>query len=256
MRSSPTSSDEDQHDLAPEHHRSLLGRLALGAAVAAATAVPFLLLMLLVLSKWEPLENLDQSVAGDLHRVAEGRSGMVGFLEIVATVFSPNVFRLVIFGVVVWLWVKGARRVAVWATLTIAVGSLLAVVLKLLVARARPELPDPVASAGGYSFPSGHALGSMLGVGVLILIFLPVLSRGGRIAAYAVGAAVVLLIGYDRIALGVHFVSDVIAGWVVALAVLAGTSVAFEVWRRDRGERPSALSDGVDPEAAEKIRSR
>ena len=58
----------------------------------------------------------------------------------------------------------------------------------------------------------------MLGVGVLILIFLPVLSRAGRVVAYALGAAVVLLTGFDRVALGVHFVSDVVAGWVVAIA--------------------------------------
>ncbi len=99
-----------------------------------------------------------------------------------------------------------------------AVGGILGVLLKLLVDRARPAFPEPVAHASGYSFPSGHALNSMLGVGVLLLVFLPVLRGTGRIIAYVAGAAVVLLTGYDRVALGVHYVSDVLAGWVVALA--------------------------------------
>jgi undecaprenyl-diphosphatase len=48
----------------------------------------------------------------------------------------------------------------------------------------------------------------------------------------------------------VHYVSDVLAGWVVALACLAGTSAAFEFWRREEGRRPSTPDEGVEPEAA------
>jgi hypothetical protein len=60
----------------------------------------------------------------------------------------------------------------------------------------------------------------------------------------------VLLTGFDRVGLGVHYVSDVLAGWVVALACLAGTSAAFEVWRREEGRQPSTPDEGVEPEAA------
>jgi undecaprenyl-diphosphatase len=51
----------------------------------------------------------------------------------------------------------------------------------------------------------------------------------------------------------VHYVSDVVAGWIVALACLAGTVGAFEIWRREQGHVPSTVSEGVDPEAGSEI---
>ena len=238
---------------ASEPKHGLLGRLALGALVAVLVAVPFTLLMLLVLSEWEPLDQLDRSVADSLNSAARGDGALVNALDVGAVVFEPMVFRALVLGVAIWLWRRGAKRLAAWSVVTMAVGGILGVVLKLLVNRARPEFPEPVAHASGYSFPSGHALNSMLGVGVLLLVFLPILRGRGRVLAYLAGAAVVLLTGFDRVALGVHYVSDVVAGWVVALAVLAGTATAFEVWRREQGQRPSEVSEGVDPEAADEM---
>lgn len=234
---------------APRH--GLASRLTLGAVAAFLVAVPFTLLVLLVLSEWEPLARLDRGVADDLNAVGRAHPTLVEVLDVFAVALSPWVFRIAVLGAAIWLWRQGARRLAGWALVTMVLGGLLSVVLKLLVARARPTFPEPVATASNYSFPSGHALNSMLCVGILILVFLPVLSRAGRVTAYAVGAALVLLTGYDRIALGVHYVSDVLAGWVVALACLAGTSAGFEIWRREHGRRPSGVAEGVEPEAAE-----
>jgi membrane-associated phospholipid phosphatase len=245
----------DQRKPAKEPKRGLLGRLALGGGIAAALTVPFLALMLLVESEWEPLEHLDRSVADSLNSVARGDGALVQVLDVGAVAFDPWVFRLLVAAVAIWLWQRGAQRLAAWAVVTMAIGGVLGVVLKLLVDRARPAFPEPVAHASGYSFPSGHALNAMLGVGVLIMIFLPVLRPAGRMLAYLVGALVVLLTGFDRVALGVHFVSDVLAGWVVALAVLAGTAAAFEVWRRETGHRPTTVTEGVDPEAAPEMRA-
>ena len=232
----------------PKH--GLAGRLALGAGAAALVAVPFLLLMLLVLSEWEPLERLDRDVADDLNDRARSQPGLVDFLEVVSDVLSPWTFRVAVVAVAVWLWRRGAKRLAAWAVVTTAIGGVLGVVLKVLVDRARPSFPEPVAQASGYSFPSGHALNSALCVGVLLLVFLPVLTRAGRALAYTAGAGLVLLTGYDRIALGVHYVSDVLAGWAVALACLVGTGAGFEIWRREQGRRPSTVSEGLEPEAA------
>jgi undecaprenyl-diphosphatase len=213
-------------------------------------AIPFTLLMLLVLSEWEPLARLDRGVADDLNDVARADPGLVDSLQLGSRILDPWVFRLAVIGVAVWLWRRSAKRLAAWAVVTMAIGGVLGVVLKVLVDRARPTFPEPVDTASGYSFPSGHALNSFLGVGVLLLVFLPVLTRVGKAVALSIGAAVVLLTGYDRVALGVHYVSDVIAGWVVALACLAGTAAGFEIWRREHGRRPSTVTEGVEPEAA------
>jgi membrane-associated phospholipid phosphatase len=228
-------------------------RLALGGLAAFLVAVPFTLLLLLVESKWQPLENLDGSAARRLNQVARANRWLVDVLDVVSTAFQPWVFRLLVLGVAAWLWARGARRLAVWAAVTMAVGGVLGVVLKIVVVRARPVLPEPVAHASGYSFPSGHALNSMLGVAVLIVVLLPVLGRAGRVLACTAGALVVLLTGFDRVALGVHYVSDVLAGWVVALACVAATAAAFAIWRREEGRRPSTPAAGLDPDEARRI---
>jgi len=230
--------------------RRLGGRLALGAAAAFLVAVPFGLLLYLVESAWQPLEDLDTRTAEQLNQVSRDNPTLVDVLDAISVAFHPMVFRALVLVAAVWLWRRGARRLAVWAAVTTALGGVVGIVLKLLVERVRPVLDDPVARASGFSFPSGHALNSLLCAGVLILVFLPFLHRTGRFTAYAVGLLVVLATGFDRVALGVHFVSDVLAGWVVALACLAATSAAFEVWRREEGRPPSSPADGVDPEAA------
>ncbi len=238
---------------AKEPKRGLVGRLALGGAVAVLVSIPLVLLLLLVESSWQPLESLDRSTADSLNSVARGDGTLVQVLDAGSLALDPWVFRLAVLAVAVWLWRRGAKRLAAWSVVTVVIGGVLGVVLKVLVARARPAFPEPVAHASGYSFPSGHALNSMLCVAVLILVFLPVLRGPGRLLAYALGALLVLLTGFDRVALGVHFVSDVIAGWVVALAVVAGTSAAFEIWRREMGRRPTTVREGVEPEAAPEI---
>jgi undecaprenyl-diphosphatase len=247
LRSLYRPAEERSPGSEPRH--GLWGRLGLGAAAAAVVAIPFTLLMLLVLSEWEPLSDLDRHVADELHDVARERTTLIEVLELGELALSPWFYRIVVIGVAIWLWTRGAKRLSIWALVTMAIGGALGVVLKLIVERSRPAFPEPVASASGYSFPSGHALNSMLCVLILILVFLPILNRIGRIVAYSVGAALVLLTGYDRVALGVHYVSDVIAGWSVALACVAGTSFAFEVWRREHGRRASEVDEGVDPEA-------
>lgn len=230
--------------------RRLSSRLALGALAAFLVAVPFTLLLVLVEGQSEPLERLDVTTAQRLTGVARDHDWLLRALDVIAVALQPWAFRIVVLGVVAWLWHRGARRLALWALATTALGGVLGVVLKLVVARARPSLPDPVAHASGTSFPSGHALNSLLCVGVLILVFLPVLHRVGRAAAYGVGGLLVLVTGLDRIALGVHYVSDVLAGWVVAAACLAATTSAFAIWRREEGKAPADHSEGVEPEAA------
>ena len=223
-------------------------RLAAGAAIAGALSVPFVGLLLLVEGRNERLEALDLGVAADLHGWALEHPAVVRLLLFLQDALNPNVFRALVLVAAVVLWRSGARRLAVWAVVTTAAGALLGVVLKLLVARARPTFPDPVAVVGQYSFPSGHALGSFLGAGVLLVIALPVLRRRGRVVAWTAAVAVVLLVGFDRIALGVHYVSDVLAGWAAAGAVLAGTATAFGTWRGMR-HRPG----GLDPAGSRRL---
>src|SRR5215475_200151 len=234
--------------------KRLGSRLAVAALAAFLIAVPFTLLLVLVQSSWPPLHRLDQSTAHRLHSYAVGHPAAVRFFRDWSTIFGPTSWRLLVALLAIWLLYRRAVRLAIWAIITITVGGLLGVTLKLVVNRARPILPDPVAHATGSSFPSLHSMNAALGVGVLVLAVLPALGVGWRAGLWAVGLLIVLTTGYARIALGVHWVSDVLAGWTLGAGVVAGTAAAFESWRREAGRVPVAPArEGVEPEAASDI---
>ena len=202
-------------------------RASLGAAAAGLLAVPFTLLLLLVTSESERVERLDRGVADWLHSLVSGQVGLATALEWVGRITDPWILRAGALAVAVALTLRGRRRAAAWLVITVVIGGLLGVGLKYLVGRARPVFDEPVYVASGYSFPSGHALNSMLIALAVLTVLWPTLGRAGRIASATVAALFVLIVGLDRVALGVHFVTDVVAGWTVALAVVAATAAAF-----------------------------
>jgi membrane-associated phospholipid phosphatase len=251
------SSIDSGHNAAvsPLHSLRLRPRLALGALAGVLVAVPLALLVLAVRTGWAPVRQLDRGVADGLHGWAAQHPLVVAFFKAIAVMFDPWTFRIAVLVLVVVLLRRGARRLAWWAAVTMTVGSVLGFVLKLAVARARPSFATPEAGAPGFSFPSGHALNSAVGTLVLLLVLSPVLPGvRARILARLIGALVVLVTGFDRVALGVHYLSDVVAGWLVAVALVAGTVAAFESWRRDVGLRPHDPLKGVEPEESEALR--
>jgi undecaprenyl-diphosphatase len=216
--------------------------------------VPFLTLLLLVRAKWSPLVQVDLGVAADLHRSALRHPALVRTCTVVSTVFDPNVFRVAATALAVWLLTDRRPRLATWTLVTIWGAGLLDLLTKIAVGRARPVFDVAVATAVGKSFPSGHALGSMVGCGVLLLVLLP-LARVARVRwlCWLAAVLIVLAVGCARVALGVHYLSDVIAGWVLGLGWLAATTAAFQAWRRDLGAPPVQPSaEGLEPELADR----
>jgi membrane-associated phospholipid phosphatase len=114
-------------------------------------------------------------------------------------------------------------------------------------------LSDPVAHAGGNSFPSGHAQAAVVCYGVLLLVFMPALSRAWRRVAVTVAVLMVLGIGFSRVALGVHYVSDVVAGYVLGAAWLVAMTATFSAWRRELGRPPVHPSQGLEPEHSREL---
>jgi undecaprenyl-diphosphatase len=255
--------------------RRRLGRRSLLAAVGGLlVAVPLTLLTVLVLNQSRGLQEVDQGLADDLHAYVSARPDLAGLLGLVSVVTHPIVMRVAATALALRLWRIGQRRQAVWLATATLLGSLLDPLLKEVVARARPAFDDPVALAPGYSFPSGHALQSMLFAAcVLVVGHGPTRGRPrARALLWAAAVALVLVTGFDRVALGVHYTSDVVAGWTVALATLCVTLAAFhteqpfggvqrgDLWpedvqpgsdqRRDHRHRP-VRADGPDPAPAE-----
>ena len=79
----------------------------------------------------------------------------------------------------------------------------------------RPRPAEALAPAASTSFPSGHALGVMVGVLALLTLALPVVRPRLRAWLITIGAIVVVAIGVGRVVLAVHHVSDVLAGWAL-----------------------------------------
>jgi undecaprenyl-diphosphatase len=177
------------------------------------------LLLLLVLAGWPPCRNLDARTAEALNQFGTDHPELVKSAEVVSEVFDPNVFRVALTVIALVYLIHGERHHATWLVVTVFGGAGLGFALKEIVGRARPVLPDPVSTAPGMSFPSGHALGASIGCCLLLLIALRFLPRGGRVAAVLAAGLIVGSVGLARVVLGVHFVSDVLAGTTLGVGL-------------------------------------
>jgi undecaprenyl-diphosphatase len=187
--------------------------------------VLFGVLLILVVTGWGPLHRLDLSVAANLHDVAVAHPGQVDFWRAVSRVLHPDVERLAAAVVVVVLWFRRQRGVALFIVVVMVGETVLNAGLKYLVDRDRPVFVDPVAHGAGQSFPSGHAFGAFVSFGLLVLL----LPRRWKLGAAIGGALAVLLVSYSRLALGVHYLSDVVAGWLLGAAwLILAASIGFD----------------------------
>jgi undecaprenyl-diphosphatase len=227
--------------------------LAAGAALAFA-AVSFGLLLFLVQDKWDPLLDVDERARDALHELAVQHAGLVTVLEVLSFLGSGWVMVPLLAALALWLVRRGLPRLALFVVVTYAGSALLNAVVKLAVDRARPVLADPVAHASGLSFPSGHAQSSVVATSVLLLVFLPALSARERRIALALAVAWVVAIGFARVSLGVHYVSDVLAGYALGAAWVVAMAAAFNAWRRDRGGRAANPPEGLEPDHGERLR--
>ena len=225
-------------------------RVTLFAIALVLVAVPFGILLEQVVRSG-PLLRVDRGVADAVHDwVVRRGTGFVDGVRYVSWLGRPPFLTLVAGGAALYVIRHRRIRLAAFLVTTAVVGGLVDTAVKVLVDRPRPEFDNPIASAFGKSFPSGHAMSSTVVYGALLLVFLPVVPRRRRPYAIAATAVLVLAIATSRIALGVHFLSDVLAGVVLGLAWLAASVAAFRIWATERGRPPAPVVEGVEPEAA------
>ena len=136
---------------------------------------------------------------------------------------------------VVYLWLQGMRRVAMFTLLAILGGLLFSTLLKVGFDRPRPDIVTHGALVYTASFPSGH---SMLSAVVYLTgaALLATVHQTRRLRIYLIGCAVLttLLVGISRIYLGVHWPSDVLAGWAAGSAWAAACWLLAH-WLKERG---------------------
>lgn len=121
--------------------------------------------------------------------------------------------------IVLGLWFTQRRPQAMFAVMGLGGAVGIALVMKLVFHRVRPELWPRLINEHGASFPSGHATTSAALVTFLALLLW---RTPWRWPAVILGALYALLVGYSRLVLGVHYPTDVLAGWLTGLSVVLG----------------------------------
>jgi membrane-associated phospholipid phosphatase len=192
--------------------------------------------------------RLDVWFANALH--ANAAPPMTTAVTAITTLGNTPVLALVAAVAAAHLVGRKRLRDATVVVLAIVGAQLGGWVLKALFERPRPSFDDPVASADWFSFPSGHAMSSIALYGALVYVFADRLrSREARLGVLGGVALLVLAIGFSRLYLGVHYLTDVLAGYSAGLAwllLLLGVASLFSrtafrpAHATNRGETPAA----------------
>jgi undecaprenyl-diphosphatase len=191
-----------------------------------------------------PLSGPDHEVAGWFH--AHLTQTFVSVLRAFTEFGSGEwVGAVLLFVALYFVWKKWWPSLV---TLIVAVpgGMLLNEWVKILVHRHRPFVDGPFVDWSGYSFASGHTIGATLLYGQLALFILPAMkARHWRWLTLSSAALLVGLVGFSRIALGAHFLTDVLAAIVFGIIWLAFCLFATKPMR------PRAVSPAVVPLVSE-----
>jgi len=224
-----------------------------GLVVLIAGATGFGLLLLLVRDGWPPLVSFDRNAVDTLNHAVAGDRVAVTVLTGVTGLGGRTILIWLVTVSTAIMLIRRQYQLTAYMLVT-GLGALaLDPAIKALVGRLRPLVPSPVATAPGYSFPSGHVLDATVFYGVMLLVFLPIIPPRLRKLATGLAIALVAAIGFSRVAIGVHYPSDVMGGWLLGVAWLAITAHAFGHWRIEAGQPSRHLSEGLAPEAAAQL---
>lgn len=219
--------------------RDALPRIGRGLLTAAVTCLPVAVLAVIVTRRWAPAIDLDTELIRQATDVTRRNDALHTVLWGWQEAFVPLHVYLLALPAVIWVWRSGLRARALWGLVTMLVGWNLGLQVKLLVERARPVYDDPVGSAPGFSFPSGHAFNAAMATGTVLVMIAPLLAERPawvRRSALAGGTVFVVLTALDRVFLGVHFPSDVTAGVLLAAGLTTASYVGFRHSPRRSGD--------------------
>lgn len=160
---------------------------------------------------------------------------------------SGGVLVFVVLAVILYFLISGRAASALFVLAAVGGGQILSSGLKLLVDRPRPDVVPHGMEVFTLSFPSGHAMLSAvtyLTLGAMLARVMP--GRGLKIYVMGIAAALTVLVGMSRLYLGVHWPSDVLAGWCAgaAWAMLCWLLARLLLSRRGAGEGPAESAEG------------
>jgi membrane-associated phospholipid phosphatase len=196
-----------------------VSRALLGWSALAAVAV-FVLSWVGWEAGWPWLTRLDDTALDAAHRAGTAHPAWVTFWNVLCTVLSPLVFRVIAAGLVIWAAMRREWVTAAFLANGVLLSGPVTELFKFLSDRPRPS--TAMVSASSTSFPSGHAFGTTAAVLVLLAWGLPLLRRTWWPWLIGVGLVAIIAVGVGRVALNVHHPSDVVAGWALGWAWFVG----------------------------------
>ena len=207
-------------------------RLARALITGGATGAAVVAIALLVRERWQPLVDLDRRAVNAGVTIAAAHPTLLRVLVDWQSAFLASHLIVVVAVVVLLHWWRTRNTTrALWALVTILAAWGLSNLLKEIVRRARPVLDQPVESARGFSFPSGHAANTAAMTTALVVLLWPSLrSRRSRVTAVTGAVVLTLLTAVDRVLLGVHFPSDVAAGILFGVGVVLASYFGYRHW--------------------------
>lgn len=213
-------------------------RLGRAVVVAAILTVPVVVLAVLVRGEVGAVVDTDAAAVTAATDMARDRPALHRALLVWEEVTQARWVNLGVGLVALWAWRRrGMANRAAWAVATLLVAWGLANVAKYVVQRARPVIDEALGHSPGFSFPSGHSTNTMAAGLVLAILLWPLLSSRGRVVLTAVTGAVVLATGLDRVFLGAHFPSDVLAGYALGAAVVGASWLGHRGWHGNEESR-------------------
>lgn len=173
---------------------------------------------------------VDARISAWLHN--HGTPSLTKFMLLVSDVHETAPVLIATAAFCVYLW---ARRLRIWVlifTITVGGGTLLNVLLKHIFHRSRPYFENPIVVLTTYSFPSGHTIMATVFYGTLCAFVLSRTRRcHWRILAIVVAVLMIALVGFSRIYLGAHYLTDVVGAMLEGLVWVGLTLTAVNVSR-------------------------
>jgi undecaprenyl-diphosphatase len=212
-------------------------------------------LLALAVGLSERTAHVDEAVLETLHRHAVRSPALVSAALAVTRLGTLPAFVVLAVVVVTGMWLAGRLRLGLAWLATLIGGGLWVDGLKNIFDRPRPPYNTFFTTEFSYSFPSGHSASSAVAYGMLAYcLALHWRTRRLRLGLLVGFGAFVLLIGFTRLYLGVHYLSDVLAGYGLALAWVSLCVLLIELNRarlsRSPPARPSTPAPGPSPSPA------
>lgn len=187
----------------------------------------------LVVADWAPLNHVDHGISTALRRYGEPRDHLVAVLRILTDLAATATFLSAGAVTTIALALRRQRSAALLCATVTGVVPLLWGVAHWLLPHPRPT--DGFVTVASNGFPSGHTSNATAVALVAVLLGWPRLARTGRLVLVAAATAFAVVIGLTRVALLAHWPTDVLGGWLLALAVvpLVGQAIVARTPARD-----------------------